>query len=68
MKCQRDLPKKKKKIKNMNSKMTTNSQLPTTEPNKNKLSKQVKQEQNHRIGDHIEGYHRGAGWRKGENV
>ena len=32
----------------MNSKMTTNSQLLTTEPkkNKNKLSKQIEQEQN----------------------
>ena len=45
----------------MNSKMTTNSQLSTTEPkqnkNKNKLSKQLEQEQNHRNGDHMEGYH-----------
>ena len=41
----------------MNSKMTTNSQLSTTEPkkqNKNKLSKQLEQEQNHRNGDHME--------------
>ena len=39
----------------MNSKMTTNSQLSTTETknkNKNKLSKQLEQEQNHRNGDH----------------
>ena len=36
----------------MNSKMTTISQLSTTEPKKqNKLSKQLEQEQNHRIGD-----------------
>ena len=37
----------------MNSKMTTNSQLSTTEPEKQKekLSKQVEQEQNHRNGD-----------------
>ena len=53
----------------MNSKMTTNSQLPTTEPkkNKNKLSKQLEQEQNHRNGDHMEGYQwggRGGEWRK----
>ena len=40
----------------MNSKMTTNSQLPTTEPktkqneNGNKLSKHLGQEQNHRNG------------------
>ena len=47
----------------MNSKMTTSSQLSTTEPkkklNKNKLSKQLEQEQNHRNGDHMEGYQRG---------
>ena len=41
----------------MNSKMTTNSQLSTTEPKK---QKQVEQEQNHRNGDHMEGYQRGA--------
>ena len=47
----------------MNSKMTTNSQLSTTEPkiNKNKRSKQLEQEQNHRNGDHMEGYQRGGG-------
>ena len=44
----------------MNSKMTTNSQLLTTEP-KNKLSKQLEQEQDHRNGDHMEGYQWG-GW------
>ena len=53
-----------KKIKNMNSKMTTNPQLSTTEPkkykNKNKLSKQVEQEQNHRNGDHREDYQQGG--------
>ena len=38
----------------MNSKMTTNSQLSTTEPKKQKLSKQLEQEQNHRNGDHME--------------
>ena len=37
-------------IKNMHSKMTTNSQLSTTEP---------KKEQNHRNGDHMDGYQRG---------
>ena len=48
----------------MNSKMTTNSQLPTTEPkkNKNKLSKQVEQEQNLRNGNHMEGYQWRGGW------
>ena len=41
----------------MNSKMTTNSQLSTTEPkNENELSKQLELEQNHRNGDHMEGY------------
>ena len=63
---------KKKEIKNMNSKMTTNSQLLTTEPkkkNKNKPSKQLEQEENHRNGDHMEGYHRGSGkGREGEKV
>ena len=46
-------------IKNMNSKMTKNSQLSTTEPknkNKNKLSKQLEQEQIHRNREHMEGY------------
>ena len=36
MKCYRNLSKEKKKIKTMNSKMTTNSQLSTTEPKKKK--------------------------------
>ena len=50
----------------MNTKMTTNSQLLTTKPNKtkqnkNKLSKQLEQEQNHRNGDHVEGYQWGSG-------
>ena len=55
----------------MNSKMTTNSQLLTTEPkkNKNKLSKQLEQEQNHRNGDHMEGYQWGGEvGRMGEKV
>ena len=45
--------------------MTTNSQLSTTEPKqnktKNKLSKQLEQEQNHRNGDHMESYYQRAG-------
>ena len=47
----------------MNSKMTTNPQLPTTEPKKQefKLSKQVEREQNHRNGDHMERYQQGGG-------
>ena len=55
----------------MNSKMTTNSQLLTTKPKKtkNKLSKQLEQEQNHRNGDHMEGYqHKGGGGRMWEKV
>ena len=59
----------------MNSKMTTNSQLSTTEPktkknkNKNKLSKQLEQEQNHRNGDNMEGYQWSREWgRMGEKV
>ena len=44
--------------------MTTNSQLLTTEPkktkNKNKLIKQLEQEQNHRNGGHMEGYQQGG--------
>ena len=47
----------------MNSKMTTNSQLSTTEPKKQKLSKQLEQQQNHSNGDHMEGYQ----WRREEN-
>ena len=48
-------------IKTMNNKMTTNSQISTTESKKknrkkNKLSKQLEQEQNHRNGDQMEGY------------
>ena len=49
-------------IKNINSKMTTNSQLSTTElkKQKQKLSKQLEQEQNHRNGDHVKGYQWGG--------
>ena len=49
----------------MNSKMTTNSQLSTTEPKKQKLSKQLEQEQNHRNRDHMEGYQQGGMGGKG---
>ena len=58
----------------MSCKMTTNSQLSTTEPKKTKqnktkkpLSKQLEQEQNHRTGDHMEGYQLDGGGRSGEN-
>ena len=46
----------------MNDKMTTNSQLSTNEPpkkekqQKQKLSKQLEQEQNQRNGHHMEGF------------
>ena len=42
----------------MNIKMTTNLLLSTTESKQQqqKLSKQPEQEQNHRYGDHLEGY------------
>ena len=56
----------------MNSKMTTNSQLSTTEPkknnnsnNNNKLSKQLEQVQNHRNGDHMEGQQQVSGRERG---
>ena len=52
----------------MNSKMTTNSQLSTTETknkNKHKLSKHLEQEQNHRNGDHMEGYQWGSDGKRG---
>ena len=49
----------------MNGKMTTNSQLSTTKPkNKNELSKQLEQEQNHRNVNHMEGYQQGRGGRR----
>ena len=58
----------------MNSKMTTNSQLSTTEPkkknkNRNKLSKQLEEKEDHRTGDHMDGYQQGwGGGRMGEKV
>ena len=49
-------------MKNMNSKMTTNKQLSTSEPkNKNKLSKQLEQEQNQRNKYPMVGYQLGGG-------
>ena len=48
--------------------MTTNSHFSTIKPKKtnkdkykNKLSKQLEQEQHHRNGDHMEGYQWGGG-------
>ena len=54
----------------MNNNMTTKPQLSTTEPKKkNELSKQLEQEQNHRNGDHMEGYHQeGRGERMWDKV
>ena len=60
MKSERDLS-KKEKIKTMSSKMTTKSQLSTTEPKKQKLSKQLEQEQYQRNGHHMEGFQWGVG-------
>ena len=40
-----------------------------TEPTEQKLSKQLKQEQNHRNGDHMEGYQQGGGGERiGEKI
>ena len=52
-------------FKTMNSEMTTNSQLSTTEPKKQKLGK-LEQEQNHRNGDQMEisGEGEEGEWRK----
>ena len=53
--------------KNVNSKMTTNSQLSTTESKQKQ--KQLEQEQIHRNRDHMEGYQQGEGvGRMGEKV
>ena len=49
-------------IKNVNIKMTTNSQLSTTEPKKQKQIKQTPEEEhNPRNEDHMEGYQWGGG-------
>ena len=59
----------------MNSEMTTNSQLSTNDPKrkekqqKQKLSKQLEQEQNQKNGDHMECYQwPGGGERMGKKV
>ena len=52
----------------MNTKMTTNSQLSTTEPKKKQKHKQIKQTTRNGTesnGDHMEGYQRGR-WRSRE--
>ena len=52
-------------IKNMNSKMTTNSQLSTNETKrkitKTKTKQLLEQEQKQRNGHHMEGFQRGGG-------
>ena len=61
----------RKRSKTMNSKMTMNSQLPTTEPEKRKTTKTKtkQQEQNQKNGHHMKGFWgaRGMGgiWGKG---
>ena len=54
----------------MNSKMTTYSQLSTTEPKKQQkqTSKQLEQEQNYKNGDHMEGCQWGEVGENGEKV
>ena len=54
-----DLFKKNKKLQTMSIKMAINSQLSALNL-KNKLSKQKEQKQNHRYGDHLEGYQLGG--------
>ena len=49
----------------MNIKMATDSYL-STKSKTNKLSKQTEQEQNHRYGDHFEGYQLGRGRGQGK--
>ena len=52
------------KIKTINNKMATNLQLSTSELKKPpKPSQQPEQKQNHRNGDHMEGYQLGGGGR-----
>ena len=51
----------KKKNKTINIKITTNNYQQLNLKNKNKLRKQLEQEQNHRYGDHLEGYQLGNG-------
>ena len=45
------------------SKLTVNNN--TYNKNKSKLSKQLEQKQNHRNGDHMEGYQQGSGRERG---
>ena len=45
----------------MDIKMAINSQLLTTESKKQQLSKKLEEKENHRYGDHMEGYQLGGG-------
>ena len=65
MKCEWDLSKKKKMIKSMSNKMTTNSQLSTTEPKKQKQTKQTRIGTESQKWKSYEGLSAGMG--KGEN-
>ena len=68
MKCERDLS-KKKKINIGTVKMTANSQLLTNTPKtKTKLNTHLEQKQNHRNGDHREGYQQRVGGGEGGKV
>ena len=52
----------------MNIKMATDSYL-STKSKTNELSKQTEQEQNHRYGDHLEGYQlEGEGVNRGKGT
>ena len=51
-------------VKNMNSKMTTNSQLSTTESKKQKQMKQTTRTGTESQIGHLEDYQWGRGWRK----
>ena len=57
-------------IKTMNSKMTTNSQLSTMKPPKQKQTKQTtRQEENQINGDHMEGQQQaGGGGNRGKGI
>ena len=53
----------------MNIKISTNNYQQQNLKSKNKPSKQLEQEQNHKYGDHLEGYHWVGGvGRTGEKV
>ena len=55
---------RKKKIKTMNNKMTTNSQLSTTDPKKQKQTKETTTRTESQKSDHMEGYKQERGGEK----